>query len=63
MQGGLGELAGFGLAGALGKIYTKVARGKVKYIHDITTDQQIMDKPISTNIKGEKTLELRPFFN
>ena len=29
LQGGLGELAGFGLAGALGKIYTKVARGKV----------------------------------
>ena len=29
LQGGLGELAGFGLAGALGKIYTKIARGKV----------------------------------
>lgn len=35
----------------------------VKYIHDITTDQPLMDKPVSTNIKGDKTLELRPFFN
>lgn len=44
LQGGLGELAGFGLAGALGKIYTKIARGKVNEQFGATRAINILDR-------------------
>ena len=44
LQGGLGELAGFGLAGALGKIYTKVARGKVNEQFGASRAINILDR-------------------
>jgi hypothetical protein len=44
LQGGLGELAGFGLAGALGKIYTKIARGKVNQQFGASRAINILDR-------------------
>lgn len=44
LQGGLGELAGFGLAGALGKIYTNIARGKVNQQFGASRAINILDR-------------------
>lgn len=33
-----------------------------EYINDLTKDQPVLDKPISTNIKGDKSLQPKHFF-
>ena len=44
LQGGLGELAGFGLAGGLSKVYNKIIRGKVTEVNGARQSLDILDR-------------------
>ena len=44
LQGGLGELAGFGLAGGLSKIYNKISKAKVNELYGASRALNVLDR-------------------